>query len=86
MALSTAEAEYVAAGSCAQTLYIKQQLEDFIISLSHILIKCDNTSTICLTKNPIKHSRTKYIEIIYHFIRDHVQKGDIDIEFVSTES
>ena len=84
--LSTAEAEYVAAGSCcAQTLYIKQQLEDFGTSLTHIPIKCDNTSPISLTKNPIQHSRTKHIEIRHHFIRDHVQKCDVDIEFVSIE-
>ncbi|WP_375676740.1 Ty1/Copia family ribonuclease HI, partial [Bartonella sp. CB21SXKL] len=81
MALSTAEAEYVAAGSCcAQTLYIKQQLEDFGLCLSQIPLKCDNTSAISLTKNPIQHSRTKHIEIRHHFIRDHVQKGDVNIE------
>jgi hypothetical protein len=74
--LSTAEAEYVAAGSCcAQSLYIKQQLEDFKILFDHIPIRCDNTSAISLSKNPIQHSRTKHNEIRYHFIRDHVQKG-----------
>jgi hypothetical protein len=87
VALSTAEAEYVAAGSCcAQSLYIKQQLEDFKILFDHIPIRCDNTSAISLSKNPIQHSRTKHIEIIYHFIRDHVQKWDIELEFVSTDS
>jgi hypothetical protein len=87
VALSTAEAEYVAAGSCcAQSLYIKQQLEDFKIIFDHIPIRCDNTSAISLSKNPIQHSRTKHIEIRYHFIRDHVQKGDIELEFVSTDS
>ncbi|PKA49894.1 Retrovirus-related Pol polyprotein from transposon TNT 1-94 [Apostasia shenzhenica] len=64
IALSTAEAEYVAAGSCcAQLLWLKHQLLDYGIDLSHIPIKCDNTSSICLTKNPIQHSRTKHIEI-----------------------
>jgi hypothetical protein len=87
VALSTAEAEYVAVGSCcAQSLYIKQQLEDFKILFDHIPIRCDNTSAISLSKNPIQHSRTKHIEIRYHFIRDHVQKGDIELEFVSTDS
>jgi hypothetical protein len=87
VALSTAEAEYVVAGSCcAQSLYIKQQLEDFKILFDHIPIRCDNTSAISLSKNPIQHSRTKHIEIRYHFIRDHVQKGDIELEFVSTDS
>ena len=85
VALSTAEAEYVAAGSCcAQILWLKQQLLDFGVSLDHILIKCDNTSAISITKNPVQHSRTKHIEIRHHFIRDHIQKGDCIIEYVDT--
>jgi transposase InsO family protein len=85
VALSTAEAEYVAAGSCcAQIIWMKQQLSDFGINLKTVPIKCDNTSAINLTKNPILHSRTKHIEIRHHFIRDHVQKGDCLIEFVET--
>ena len=85
VALSITEAEYISAGNCcAQILWIKQQMEDFGITMDHIPIKCDNTSAICLTKNPIQHSRTKHIEIRHHFIRDHVQKGDIVLEFVDT--
>ena len=54
VALSIIKAECVAAGSCcAQVLWMKQQLEDFGITIDHIPIKCDNTSAICLTKNPI---------------------------------
>ena len=83
--LSTIEAEYIATSSCcAQVLWMKQQMEDFRITMDHIPIKYDNTSAISLTKNPIQHSRTKHIEIRHHFIRDHVQKGDVVIEFVDT--
>ena len=85
VALSTAEAEYVAAGSCcAQILWMKQQLLDYGVALDCIPIRCDNTSAINLTKNPIQHSRTKHIEIRHHFIRDHVQKGDCMLEFVES--
>ena len=85
VALSTTESEYVAAGNCvAQILWIKQQLLDFETVLSKIPILCDNTSAINISKNPIQHSRTKYIDIKHHFIRDHVLKGDIKLEFVST--
>lgn len=85
VALSTAEAEYIAAGNCcAQILWIKQQLSDFGVSLNNILIFCDNTSAINITKNPVQHSRTKHIEIRHHFIRDHVLKKDISIEFVDS--
>ena len=48
-------------------------------------IRCDNTSTINLSKNPILYSRMKHIEIRHPFIRDYVQNEDITLEFVSTE-
>jgi len=44
-----------------------------------------NTAAICLSKKPILHSRAKHIEIKHHFIRDHVQKGILDIQFIDTE-
>ena len=85
VALSTAEAEYVAAGSCcAQILWIKRQLEDYGITLDKIPIRCDNTSAINLTKNPIQYSRTKHIEIRHHFIREHVANNDIYLDYVNT--
>ena len=87
VALSTAEAEYIAVGSCcAQILWIKQQLEDFGIKLNETPIKCDNTSAINLSKNPIQHSRSKHIEIRHHFIREHVQNKNIILEYVCTEN
>jgi len=85
VALSTAEAEYIAAGSCcAQLLWLKQQVSDYGIEISSIPIKCDNTSAICLTKNPIQHSRTKHIDIRHHFIKEHVLNNDVILEFVET--
>ena len=56
---------------------MKQTLRDYGINLEQIPIKCDNTNAINLSKNLIQHSRTKHIEIRHHFLRDHVQKGDI---------
>ena len=64
---------------------MKQTLRDYGINLEQIPIKCDNTSAINLSKNLIQHSRTKHIEIRHHFLRDHVQKRDIALEFISTE-
>nr|KYP68970.1 Copia protein [Cajanus cajan] len=87
VALSTAEVEYIVVGSCcAQILWMKQQLSHFGLSLDHIPIKCDNTSAINLSKNPVLHSRTKHIEIRHHFLRDHVQKGDCVLEFVESKN
>jgi len=85
VALFSTEAEYVAVESyCAQILSMKHQLEEYGIKLQNIPIKCDNTSAIALTKNPIFHARTKHIEIKHHFIRDHVKKGDIKLVFIQT--
>ncbi|KAJ9542282.1 hypothetical protein OSB04_028788 [Centaurea solstitialis] len=83
---STAEAEYVAAGSCCvQVLWIRNQLLDYGFQLSKIPIYCDNTSAIAIATNPVLHSKTKHIEIRYHFIRDHVMNGHVELHFVPTE-
>ena len=87
VALSTAEAECIAADACySQILWIAQQLRDFGVDIKGIPIKFDNTSAICITKNPLEHSHTKHIEVRYHFIRDHVEKGHITLSFISTEN
>jgi hypothetical protein len=46
---------------------------------------CDNESAIRMADNPVEHSRTKHIDIRYHFLRDHQQKGDIEIVYVNTK-
>ena len=57
MALSAAEAEYIAAGACcAQILYMKQTLLDFGVKLDRILLLCDNKSAVKIAKNPVQHS------------------------------
>jgi len=87
IAMSTSEAEYIsAARCCTQLLLMKHQLEDYQINANSILIFCDNIAAICLSKNPIQHSRAKHIEIKHHFIRDYVQKGILDIQFIDTEN
>ncbi|GJR91733.1 retrovirus-related pol polyprotein from transposon TNT 1-94 [Tanacetum coccineum] len=48
-------------------------------------IFCDNTSAIAISNNPVLHFRTKHIDIGYHFIRDHILKGDIELHFVPTD-
>jgi hypothetical protein len=47
---------------------------------------CDNESAIRMADNPVEHSRTKHIDIRHHFLRDHQQKGDIEVFYVSTEN
>jgi hypothetical protein len=86
IALSTAEAEYVAASACcAQLLWMKQTLNDYGCRFTKIPLLCDNKSAIKLANNPVSHSRTKHIDIHHHFLRDHETKGDIVIHHVSTK-
>ena len=86
VALSTAEAKYVAAGACCvQLLWMKQTLKDFGCELTKISLLCDNESAIKLANNPVNHSWTKHIDIWHHFLRDHKAKGDIVIHHESTE-
>jgi hypothetical protein len=87
VALSTAEAEYVVSGQCcAQLLWMRQTLRDFGYNLSKVSLLCDNDSAIRLADNPSEHSRTKHIDIRHHLLRDHQQRGDIDVFHISTEN
>ncbi|XP_040379776.1 uncharacterized mitochondrial protein AtMg00810-like [Oryza brachyantha] len=86
VAQSTAKAEYVAASSaCSQALWMISTLRDYGLSFSSVPLLCDNTSAINIAKNHVQHSRTKHIEIRYHFLRDNVEKGTIVLEFVESE-
>jgi hypothetical protein len=68
VAQSTTEAEYVAAASCcSQLLWITYTMSDFGEEYTHVPLQCDNTSAICVAKNPMLHSKTKHIEVRYHF-------------------
>jgi hypothetical protein len=46
---------------------------------------CDSSSAICLAQNPIFHGRAEHIKVSCHFLRDHVEKGDIDMRYIKTE-
>jgi hypothetical protein len=86
VAQSTTEAEYVAVASCcSQLLWITYTLNDFGEECSHVPLVCDSTSAISVAKNPVLHSRTKHIEVRCHFLRDNVEKGNIDLIHVPTE-
>jgi hypothetical protein len=87
VALSTTEAEYIATGHCcAQLLWMRQTFRDCGYKLSKVPLLCDNESAIRMADNPVEHSRTKHIDIRYHFLRDHQQKGDMEIAYVSTHN
>ena len=84
--LSTAEAEYVAATHAAkEAIWLKRLItETFDFPDNPITLHCDNQSAIALTKDNAHHSRTKHIDIRYHFIRYSVQDGKINIIYCPT--
>eukprot|EP00253_Pinus_taeda_P015435 PITA_15435 len=87
VALSSTEAEYVAVTSAStQALWLKKILEEIgEKQVQPTVIYCDNVSAIKLAKNPVHHSRTKHFDMKYHFIRDLVQKKDIELKHINTQ-
>ncbi|GJY09401.1 retrovirus-related pol polyprotein from transposon TNT 1-94 [Tanacetum coccineum] len=82
-ALSTAEVEYVSLfACCAQVLWMRTQLTDYGFHFNKILIYCDSKSAIAISCNLVQHLRTKHIDARYHFIKEHVEKGTIELYFV----
>jgi hypothetical protein len=87
VALSSAEAEYMAASAAVQeATYLRQLLMDFGYPQSTATkIYEDNQGCIALARNPVLHKRTKHIEIRYHFIREKIESGEINLIYIPTQ-
>ncbi|GJS14023.1 retrovirus-related pol polyprotein from transposon TNT 1-94 [Tanacetum coccineum] len=86
IAISSTEAEYIAmSGCCAQILWMRSQLADYGLGFNKIPMYCDNKNAISLSCNNVQHSRSKHIDIRFHFIKEHVKNGVIELYFVNTE-
>nr|GEW72925.1 copia protein [Tanacetum cinerariifolium] len=84
--MSFAEAEYVAlSASCAQVMWMRTQLQDYGLHYNKIPLYCDSQSAIAISSNPVQHSHTKHIHTRYHFIKEQVENGIIELYFVRTE-
>ena len=84
---SSTETKYrsLAAGA-TELAWLRQVLCDLGLFLASApIIWCDNTSALALASNPVFHGRTKHIEVDYHFVREKVVRGDISIQFISTD-
>jgi len=87
ISLSTAEAEYITVGNyCTQLLWMKTLLGDCGFSQDTLIINCDNTSAINISKNPVQHFQTKHIDIRHHFLRDLVESEVVSLSFIPTEN
>nr|GEY53677.1 hypothetical protein [Tanacetum cinerariifolium] len=86
VSISIARFEYVAvSSSCAQGLWMRTQLTDYGFFYDKVPIYYDSKSAIAIECNLVQHTRTKHIDVRYHFIKDHVEKVTIELYFVGTE-
>ncbi|GJU27233.1 hypothetical protein Tco_1165854 [Tanacetum coccineum] len=84
--MSSAEAEYVALStSCAQVMWMRTQLQDYGFNYNKIPLYCDSQSAIAISCNPVQYSRTKHIHTRYHFIKEQVENGIIELYFIRTK-
>nr|GFB53992.1 hypothetical protein [Tanacetum cinerariifolium] len=78
--------EYIALyGCCAQILWMRSQLTDYGLGFNKIPMYCDNKTVIALCCNNVQHSRSKHIDIRYHFIKEQVENGVVELYFDNTE-
>ena len=85
VALSTTEAEYIAfTEACKEMLWMKNMLQELGIDQDRYVLKCDNQSAIYLGRNSTFHSRTKHIDIRYHWIRDVLEEKKVHLDKVHT--
>ncbi|GJX07914.1 hypothetical protein Tco_0195846 [Tanacetum coccineum] len=85
-AISSTKAEYIAmSGCCAQILWMRSQLTDYGLGFNKIPMYYDNKSANSLSCNNVQHSRSKHIDIRFHFIKEHVENEVIELYFVNTE-
>nr|GEZ98831.1 hypothetical protein [Tanacetum cinerariifolium] len=84
--MSSAEAEYVLlSASCVEVIWMRTQLQDYGFNYNKIPLCCDSQSAIAISCNPVQHSNTKHIHTRYHFIKEQVKNGIIELYFVRTE-
>lgn len=87
VALSTAEAEYMAAASAVkEALWLRKLLCDFTLSSKQpVPILCDNQAALKLLVNPIVSSRSKHIDVLHHFARERVARGEVSFTYCPTD-
>jgi histone deacetylase 1/2 len=83
---SSTEAEYKAlANGAAEAIWISSLLKELGVPRQRTpILWCDNLGATYLTANPVFHARTKHIEIDFHFVRERVAKGALDVRFISS--
>nr|GEV55258.1 putative ribonuclease H-like domain, reverse transcriptase, RNA-dependent DNA polymerase [Tanacetum cinerariifolium] len=84
--LDSSEAEYVSLSACCtHALWMRTQLTNYGFHFDKMPMYCDSKAAIAISCNPVQHSRTKHIDVRYHFIKEKVEKGIVELFFVGTE-
>jgi len=60
-------------------------MDDLGIEQDFLWVHCDSMSAIYLAKNQVYHARTKHIDVKYHFVRDVLEDGDIEVKKIHTK-
>jgi hypothetical protein len=60
-------------------------MRDFGVRFERVPLMCDNTSVISVAKNPVFRKKMRHVERRHHFLRDHVEKGSIEMGYIDTE-
>lgn len=85
VAMSSAEAEYIAAGEATkELLWYRSWISEVLFEYIKGTIHCDNQAAITLTQNDTIHERSKHIRLRYHFIRDEIKKNHVEIDWVKS--
>ena len=87
VALSTIEAEYIAACSTSSEAVLLQKMLSglFDLEMDVTCIYCDNQICIKLSENPMFHDKSKHIDIKYQYICDMVEKGVVKLQYIATD-
>jgi len=86
VAVSTVEAEYMGAASAVkEALWLKKLARDLGLEIGQICIKGDNQGALKLLKHSMSTQRSKHIDVMHHFARERVLRGEVSFEYCSTE-
>ena len=61
-------------------------MRDYGLTFKSVPLMCDNSSAICLAKNPVLHGKVKHINVRFHFLRDNIEKGDVELKYIDTKN
>jgi len=71
--------------ACKEAIWIQRLMEELGHKQQKIIIYCDSESALHIARNPTFHSRTKHIGVQYHFVREVVEVGNVDMQKIHTK-